>query len=117
MFSPEVSILLGQHFRTVDEYDYALGQLRVHIVKQEDELMVEKAYAAGLKAELEAWRKAHPDSPLLKPTGMHYEDDSPQRVEQTHFDKAFDAEYQRLGGHAPGRHRLEIPMHRRLARF
>lgn len=65
------------------------------------QLMLSSMHIAGLQAELAAFRKHHPDSPLLQPSGDTYTDGREKTKGRMEYESAFDIKGHELGIEKP----------------
>lgn len=76
-----------------------------------DKLAVEQAHSGGLKAVVDAFKSAHPDSPLLEPTANAFT--SPdvrgilKRGYHLEYERAFDAQARKNGIANPASRRYD----------
>jgi len=87
--------------------DNALANALVHVNKQKEmekeirelrlenhelgvALALEQAANAGYKATITAFRRYHPESPLLEYSGYRFKNGSPKTVERLIYENAFD---------------------------
>jgi hypothetical protein len=53
-------------------------------------IAIEQSTVAGLEAQLEMFRRHHPDSPVLADSGQRFRDGKPKDLARLAFEQAFD---------------------------
>lgn len=86
-------------------------RLEAEIVDLSDKLAVEQAHSGGLKAVVDAFKLAHPDSPLLGHTGNAFTSPDvrgvPKRRYHLDYERAFDAQARKNGIANPASRRYD----------
>ena len=92
----EVSAAIDQVNDATRQWQEAVAQRDRCIAQLEDKLAIEKAHAAGLGAEVVAYREQHPDSPLHADSGRHFKGGGMKRRIRQVYEAAFDATLRKL---------------------
>ena len=71
--------------------------LKAHIEVLQAEVAVLKSVEAGRLAQIEAWKKMYPDSPLLADSGIRFADGDKKSKIRLIFEQAFDTMAKKLG--------------------
>jgi hypothetical protein len=86
-------------------YEQQIAALQNHIAQIGLALAVEQAAVAGHKAELDALKRMHADSSMLKPSPLKFQDGTPKDGCRIIFETAFDAALKQRGIANPAQYR------------
>ena len=86
-------------------------KLEAEVDDLKDKLAVERAHSSGLKAVVDAFKAAHPDSPMLDESGAVFKSEdvagAPKRRYHMMYEIAFDREARKHGIENPASRRYD----------
>lgn len=86
--------------------DYA-RDLEAQVDDLNDRLAVALASESGLRAALNGFKRAHPDSPLMQPNGRTFKSGNPKRRYHDLYERAFDDTAREMGIDNPAERRAD----------
>ena len=84
-----------------------IRNLDAHVTAMKAEIAILKSVEAGRLAQIEAWKKMYPDSPLLADSGTRFKDGDKKTKVRLIFEQAFDIMAKSLGISDPVKNRQD----------